>query len=114
MASDGTGSGWNAASNLQQQLHRPRSISSRIPPSMLRAVQKATTETRVTPASLGSVLASPAYMCFYVTRHIDYKPCTTPSYVVTRETEAVREKEMEREKELARIKEFEEALLATV
>jgi ubiquitin carboxyl-terminal hydrolase 22/27/51 len=68
----------------------------------------------VTPASLGSVLASPAYMCFYVKRHLEYKPYTTPTYVVTRETEAVREKEMEREKQLARIKEFEEALLATV
>ncbi|KAJ7881755.1 hypothetical protein B0H14DRAFT_2340180 [Mycena olivaceomarginata] len=71
-------------------------------------------DDKVTPASLGSVLASPAYMCFYVKRHLDYKPHTTPSYVLTRETEAVREKEMEREKELARIKEFEEALLATV
>ncbi|KAJ6568652.1 hypothetical protein B0H19DRAFT_1024019 [Mycena capillaripes] len=68
----------------------------------------------VTPASLGSVLASPAYMCFYVKRHLDYKPYTTPTYVLTRETEAVREKEIEREKELARVKEFEEALLATV
>ncbi|KAJ7787016.1 hypothetical protein B0H14DRAFT_2399972, partial [Mycena olivaceomarginata] len=57
---------------------------------------------------LGSVLASPAYMCFYVKRNLDYKPHTTPSYVLTCETEAVREKE------LVRIKEFEEALLATV
>ncbi|KAJ7640045.1 hypothetical protein DFH06DRAFT_1283771 [Mycena polygramma] len=71
-------------------------------------------DDKVTPASLGSVLASPAYMCFYVKRHLDYKPYMTPTYVLTRETEAVREKEMEREKELARIKEFEEALLATV
>jgi ubiquitin carboxyl-terminal hydrolase 22/27/51 len=38
----------------------------------------------------------------------------TPSYVLTRETEAVKEKEMEREKEAARIKEVEDALLATV
>jgi ubiquitin carboxyl-terminal hydrolase 22/27/51 len=38
----------------------------------------------------------------------------TPTYVLTRETEAVREKEMEREKELARIKDLEDALLATV
>ncbi|KAJ7934429.1 hypothetical protein B0H13DRAFT_2491719 [Mycena leptocephala] len=71
-------------------------------------------DDKVTPASLGSVLASPAYMCFYVKRHLEYKPHTTPTYVVTRETEAVREKEMEHEKQLARIKEFEEALLATV
>ncbi|KAJ7676488.1 hypothetical protein B0H14DRAFT_2423497, partial [Mycena olivaceomarginata] len=67
-------------------------------------------DDKVAPTSLGS----PAYMCFYVKRHLDYKPHTTPSYVLTRETEAVREKEMEREKELARIKEFEEALLATI
>lgn len=53
----------------------------------------------MTPASLGSVLALPAYMCFYVKRHLEYKLYTTPTYVVTRETEAVREKEMEREKE---------------
>ncbi|KAF7369862.1 Ubiquitin carboxyl-terminal hydrolase [Mycena sanguinolenta] len=71
-------------------------------------------DTKVTPASLGSVLASHAYMCFYVKRHLDYKPYTTPTYVLTRENEVVREKEMEREKELARIKEVEEALLATV
>ncbi|KAJ7847826.1 hypothetical protein B0H14DRAFT_2356983, partial [Mycena olivaceomarginata] len=71
-------------------------------------------DDKVAPASLGSVLASPAYMCFYVKRHLDYKPHTTPSYVLTRETEAVHEKEMERGKELARIKEFEEALLATI
>lgn len=38
----------------------------------------------------------------------------TPSYVLTRETEAVKEKEMEREKEAARMKEVEDALLATV
>ena len=53
-------------------------------------------------------------MCFYVKRHLDYKPNMIPTYVLTRETEAVREKEMEREKEAARIKEVEEALLATV
>ncbi|KAF7354378.1 Ubiquitin carboxyl-terminal hydrolase [Mycena venus] len=71
-------------------------------------------DDKVTPASLGSVLASPAYMCFYVKRHLDYKPYMTPTYVLTRENEAVREKEMEREKELARIKELEDALLATL
>ena len=52
-------------------------------------------------------------MCFYVKRHLDYKHMT-PSYVLTRETEAVREKEIEREKEAARMKEVEDALLATV
>jgi ubiquitin carboxyl-terminal hydrolase 22/27/51 len=50
----------------------------------------------------------------YKVNTIDYKPHTIPSYVLTRETEAVHEKEMERKKELARIKEFEEALLATI
>ena len=47
-------------------------------------------------------------MCFYVKRHLDYKPQTTPTYVLTRETEAVREKELEKEKEAARMKEVEE------
>jgi len=53
-------------------------------------------------------------MCFYVKRHLDYTPYMTPSYVLTRETEAVREKELEKEKEAARMKEVEDALLATV
>jgi ubiquitin carboxyl-terminal hydrolase 22/27/51 len=69
---------------------------------------------RVTHSNLGACLDSPAYMCFYVKRHLDYKPYMTPSYVLTRETAAVREKEMEREKEAARMKEVEDALLATV
>jgi ubiquitin carboxyl-terminal hydrolase 22/27/51 len=70
--------------------------------------------TRVTHSSLGACLSSPAYMCFYVKRHLDYKPYMTPSYVLTRETEANKEKEMERAKEAARIKEVDDALLATV
>ena len=53
-------------------------------------------------------------MCFYVKRHLDYKPYAIPSYVLTRETEAAREKEIEQEKERARNKELEDALLATV
>lgn len=53
-------------------------------------------------------------MCFYVKRHLDYKPHMTPTYVLARETEAVREKELEREKEAARMRELEDALLATV
>jgi ubiquitin carboxyl-terminal hydrolase 22/27/51 len=68
---------------------------------------------RVTQSELGAVLNSAAYMCFYIKRHLDYQHMT-PSYVLTRETEAVKEKEMEREKEAARIKEVEDALLATV
>ena len=38
----------------------------------------------------------------------------TPTYVITRENEAVREKKLEQEKERARNKEVEDALLATV
>jgi ubiquitin carboxyl-terminal hydrolase 22/27/51 len=53
-------------------------------------------------------------MCFYVKRHLDYKPYVTPTYVLTCETEAVREKEREQEKERARIKEVEDELLETV
>lgn len=63
---------------------------------------------------MGSCLSSPAYMCFYVKRHLDYKPYMTPSYVLTRETEAVREKEMEKEKKAAREREVEDALLAMI
>ncbi|KAF7344818.1 Ubiquitin carboxyl-terminal hydrolase [Mycena venus] len=78
-------------------------------------------DDKVTPASLGSVLASPAYMCFYVKRHLDYKPYLTPTYVavLTRsENEAVRGPErllmMERELKEKRMKELEDELLATV
>jgi ubiquitin carboxyl-terminal hydrolase 22/27/51 len=53
-------------------------------------------------------------MCFYVKRHLDYKPNITPSYVLTRENEAMREKELEKEKEAARMKEVEDDLLSTV
>jgi ubiquitin carboxyl-terminal hydrolase 22/27/51 len=53
-------------------------------------------------------------MCFYVKRHLDYKPHMVPSYVLTRERESEMEMEREREKEIARIKDLEDALLATV
>lgn len=69
---------------------------------------------RVTNSTLGACLNSPAYMCFYVKRHLDYKPNMTPSYVLTRETEAVRERLEQEEKERARNKEVDDALLATV
>jgi len=69
---------------------------------------------RVTHSSLEAVLKSTAYMLFYVKRHLDYKPYSRPSYVLTRETEAFKEREKEREKEAARMKEVEDALLATV
>ncbi|KAH9925470.1 cysteine proteinase [Amylocystis lapponica] len=71
-------------------------------------------DDKVTHSSLGACLNSQAYMCFYVKRHLDYKPYMTPSYKVTREAEAVKEKEREREKEAARMREVEDALLATV
>lgn len=57
---------------------------------------------------------SQAYMCFYVKRHLDYKPYVTPTYIVMREQEAVKEKEREREKEAARMKEVEDELLAAI
>jgi ubiquitin carboxyl-terminal hydrolase 22/27/51 len=53
-------------------------------------------------------------MCFYVKRHLDYKPYMTPSYVRAREAELAREKELEKEKEAAKLKELEDAILATV
>ncbi|KAI0076195.1 cysteine proteinase [Panus rudis PR-1116 ss-1] len=74
-------------------------------------------DDKVTHSSLSACLQSQAYMCFYVKRHLDYKPYVTPSYVVKREAEAAREKEQEKEKEkeaAALEKEVEDALLATV
>ncbi|KAF8628559.1 hypothetical protein AX15_003826 [Amanita polypyramis BW_CC] len=71
-------------------------------------------DDQVAHTSLGACLKSAAYMCFYVKRHLDYKPHMTPSYVRAREAEAAREKELEKEREAARIKELEDALLATV
>ena len=53
-------------------------------------------------------------MCFYVKRHLEYRPNMRPSYVVTRETQAVKEKQKEKEREIDRMKEVEDALLATV
>ncbi|KAI0635856.1 cysteine proteinase [Trametes polyzona] len=71
-------------------------------------------DDKVTHSTLGACLSSQAYMCFYVKRHLDYKPYMTPSYRVMREQEAVKEKEREREKEAARMKEVEDALLAAI
>lgn len=52
-------------------------------------------------------------MCFYVKRHLDYKPHVTPTYI-----EAARELErekLEKEKEAAaRMKEVEDDLLGTI
>ncbi|OBZ72012.1 Ubiquitin carboxyl-terminal hydrolase 27 [Grifola frondosa] len=71
-------------------------------------------DDKVMHSTLGACLSSQAYMCFYVKRHLDYKPYIVPSYKVTREAEAVKEKEREREKEAARMKEVEDALLAAI
>ncbi|KAN0123099.1 cysteine proteinase, partial [Russula decolorans] len=80
-------------------------------------------DDKVTPATLASVLgtSAPIYMAFYVKRRLDYKPHITPSYVLTRESEAVREREAlaakaKQEQEQARERELEvdNELLATV
>lgn len=64
---------------------------------------------------------APIYMAFYVKRRLDYKPYITPSYVLTRESEAVREREAlaakaraEQEQAREREREVEDELLATV
>ena len=67
---------------------------------------------RVTHATLSQVLSSVAYMLFYVKRNLDYKPTTRPTYVITRETEALREKEREREKELKLSQEIDDELMS--
>lgn len=63
----------------------------------------------------------PIYMAFYVKRRLDYKPYITPSYVLTRENEAVREREAlaakakaEKEQARAREREVDNELLAMV
>ncbi|KAG5636226.1 hypothetical protein H0H81_008733 [Sphagnurus paluster] len=71
-------------------------------------------DDKVIPSNLGACLNSAAYMCFYVKRHLDYKPHMTPTYILARETEAVREKELEREKEAARMKEVDDDLLGMI
>ncbi|KAF9558847.1 cysteine proteinase [Agrocybe pediades] len=71
-------------------------------------------DDKVIPSSLAACLNSNAYMCFYVKRHLDYKPNQIPSYVLAMETEAQREKELEKEKEAARMKELEDDLLSTL
>jgi ubiquitin carboxyl-terminal hydrolase 22/27/51 len=58
------------------------------------------------------VLASTAYLLFYVKRSLDYKPLVKPTYVITRETEALKEKEREREKEMKLSQEIDEELMS--
>ena len=52
-------------------------------------------DDNVTPATLTEVLGTsvPIYMAFCVKQRLDYKPHITPSYVLTRESEALRERE---------------------
>lgn len=71
-------------------------------------------DEKVTPSTLSDCLASNAYMCFYVKRHLDYKPYMKPTYLLARENDIVREQAMEREKEAARMKEVDDALMAMV
>jgi len=80
-------------------------------------------DDKVTPATLAGVLgaSAPIYMVFYVKRRLDYKPHTTPSYILARESEAVREREAlaakaraEQEQAREREREVEDELLATV
>ena len=68
----------------------------------------------MTLSSLDAVLKSTVYMCFYVKRHLDYKPFSLPTYKIARENEAVKEREKEKEKEATRMREVEEALLGIV
>ncbi|TFK73228.1 cysteine proteinase [Pluteus cervinus] len=56
-------------------------------------------DDKVMPSTAKECLNSGAYMCFYVKRHLDYKPYMTPSYVLTRADEAAREKEGEKDKD---------------
>ncbi|KAI5995829.1 hypothetical protein F5J12DRAFT_907170 [Pisolithus orientalis] len=71
-------------------------------------------DEKVTLSSLGTCLNSNAYMCFYVKRHLDYKPYMKPTYLVARENDIVREQEQEKMRELARMKEVDDALMATI
>jgi ubiquitin carboxyl-terminal hydrolase 22/27/51 len=73
-------------------------------------------DDKVTPATLAGVLgaSAPIYMAFYVKRRLDYKPYTTPSYVLARESAAVREREALAAKAREREREVEDELLATV
>ena len=71
-------------------------------------------DEKVTPTTLRQCLKSSAYMCFYVKKHLDYKPYMTPTYVLIREGEIVKERQREREKELERMKEVENDILATI
>ncbi|KAG8212889.1 tRNAHis guanylyltransferase-domain-containing protein [Butyriboletus roseoflavus] len=67
----------------------------------------------VTLSNLGACLNSNAYMCFYVKRHLDYKPYMKPTYRVTRDNDIVREQEQEKLKEMAKMKEVDVAFFGS-
>ncbi|KAI0750552.1 cysteine proteinase [Irpex lacteus] len=71
-------------------------------------------DDKVTHSTLGACLASQAYMCFYVKRHLDYKPYVLPSYIQAREAEMQKERERELQKQRAMEREVEDALLASI
>ncbi|KAI0091235.1 cysteine proteinase [Irpex rosettiformis] len=74
-------------------------------------------DDKVTHSTLGDCLASQAYMCFYVKRHLDYKPYVLPSYIQAREAEMQKEKERELQKmrEMqAMEREVDDELLASI
>lgn len=56
-------------------------------------------------------------MCFYVKRHLEYKPHMKPTYRVARDKDIVKE-EQEKMREKARVKdvdrEVDDALMATI
>jgi len=68
-------------------------------------------DEKVTHSTLGACLNAPAYMLFYVKRHLDYKPYLVPSYILTREVEAKKEEEREKEKEAARRRGIDDEIL---
>lgn len=74
-------------------------------------------DDKVTLSSLGACLSSNAYMCFYVKRHLEYKPHMKPTYRVARDKDIVKE-EQEKMREKARVKdvdrEVDDALMATI
>ncbi|KAF9223270.1 cysteine proteinase [Gyrodon lividus] len=71
-------------------------------------------DDKVALSNLGACLSSNAYMCFYVKRHLDYKPYMKPTYRLARDKDIVREQEQEKLKEMARMKEVDDALMATI
>lgn len=54
----------------------------------------------MTHATLESVLKTTAYMCFYIKRHLDYKPFSSPTYRdILKDMDTTKEKDKKEEKE---------------